>query len=62
VTASEAEPAEETSEATKRKAETPAEEETVDKIAKLKEAAAEVVSEAEKDLPSEPMTEAEAKA
>ena len=49
-------------EATKRKADTPADEETVEKIAKLKEAAAEVVTEAEKSLPSEPLTEAEATA
>merc|ERR1712060_866103 len=53
---------EESNEATKRKADTPAEEETVEKIAKLKEAAAEVVTEAEKSLPSEPLTEAEATA
>merc|ERR1711983_400048 len=52
----------ETNEATKRKADTPADEETIEKIAKLKEAAAEVVAEAEKDLPSEPLTEAEATA
>merc|ERR1711997_1248016 len=60
--ASEAEPVEEASEASKRKADTPVDEETVEKIAKLKEVAAEVVSEAEKDLPSEPLTEAEATA
>merc|ERR1712241_1505063 len=52
----------ETNEATKRKADTPADDETIEKIAKLKEAAAEVVAEAEKDLPSEPLTEAEATA
>merc|ERR1712038_65307 len=60
VTPSEAEASE--SEATKRKADEPADEETSEKIAKLKEAAAEVVSEAEKTLPSEPLTEAEATA
>merc|ERR1711997_27187 len=60
--ASEVESVEEASEASKRKADTPADEETVEKIAKLKEVAAEVVSEAEKDLPSEPLTEAEATA
>merc|ERR1712117_619972 len=49
-------------EATKRKADEPSEEETVEKIAKLKESAAEVVSEAEKKLPEEPLTEAEATA
>merc|ERR1712141_871596 len=38
---------ESTEEATKRKADAPSEEETVEKIAKLKETAAEVVSEAE---------------
>merc|ERR1711997_219255 len=49
-------------EATKRKADAPSEEETVEKIAKLKETAAEVVSEAEQSLPEEPLTEAEATA
>ena len=49
-------------EATKRKADAPSEDETVEKIAKLKETAAEVVSEAEKKLPEEPLTEAEATA
>jgi len=49
-------------EATKRKADSPSEDETVEKIAKLKETAAEVVSEAEKKLPEEPLTEAEATA
>merc|ERR1712020_81613 len=49
-------------EATKRKADAPSEDETVEKIAKLKESAAEVVSEAEKKLPEEPLTEAEATA
>merc|ERR1712018_264692 len=52
----------EAEEATKRKAETPSEDETVEKIAKLKETAAEVVSEAEKKLPEEPLTEEEATA
>merc|ERR1712110_57443 len=51
-----------TEEATKRKADAPSEEETVEKIAKLKETAAEVVSEAEQSLPEEPLTEAEATA
>merc|ERR1712037_182335 len=51
-----------TEEATKRKAEAPSEEETVEKIAKLKETAAEVVAEAEQSLPKEPLTEAEATA
>ena len=51
-----------TEEATKRKADAPSEEETVEKIAKLKETAAEVVSEAEQSLPKEPLTEAEATA
>merc|ERR1712226_1559989 len=49
-----------TEEATKRKADAPSEEETVEKIAKLKETAAEVVAEAEQSLPKEPLTEAEA--
>merc|ERR1712117_756930 len=49
-------------EASKRKADAPSEDETVEKIAKLKESAAEVVSEAEKKLPEEPLTEAEATA
>merc|ERR1712117_486515 len=49
-------------EAAKRKADAPSEDETVEKIAKLKESAAEVVSEAEKKLPEEPLTEAEATA
>merc|ERR1712110_448581 len=49
-------------EATKRKADAPIEEETVEKIAKLKETAAEVVAEAEQSLPEEPLTEAEATA
>merc|ERR1739847_203832 len=40
-----------TKEATKRKADAPSEEETVEKIAKLKETAAEVVAEAEQSLP-----------
>merc|ERR1712026_578667 len=53
---------EETTEATKRKADEPVEDETVEKIAKLKEAAAGVVAEAEKALPSEPLNEAEATA
>merc|ERR1712110_80487 len=53
---------ESTGEATKRKADAPSEEETVEKIAKLKETAAEVVSEAEQSLPEEPLTEAEATA
>ena len=53
---------ESTEEATKRKADAPSEEETVEKIAKLKETAAEVVSEAEQSLPEEPLTEAEATA
>merc|ERR1712001_399116 len=57
------EAAEESSEeATKRKADAPIEEETVEKIAKLKETAAEVVAEAEQSLPEEPLTEAEATA
>merc|ERR1711983_569698 len=47
-------------EATKRKADEPSEDETVEKIAKLKETAAEVVAEAEQKLPEEPLTEAEA--
>merc|ERR1711971_1237252 len=51
-----------TEEATKRKADAPSEDETVDKIAKLKETAAEVVAEAEQSLPKEPLTEAEATA
>merc|ERR1711971_1536696 len=51
-----------TEEATKRKADAPSEEETVEKIAKLKENAAEVVAEAEQSLPKEPLTEAEATA
>merc|ERR1711913_242888 len=51
-----------TEEATKRKADTPSEDETVEKIAKLKETAAEVVAEAEQSLPEEPLTEAEATA
>merc|ERR1711936_376529 len=51
-----------TEETTKRKADAPSEEETVEKIAKLKETAAEVVSEAEQSLPEEPLTEAEATA
>ena len=51
-----------TEEATKRKADAPSEEETVEKIAKLKETAAEVVAEAEQSLPTEPLTEAEATA
>merc|ERR1712147_583661 len=49
-------------EATKRKADEPSEDETVEKIAKLKETAAEVVAEAEQKLPEEPLTEAEATA
>merc|ERR1712126_485076 len=49
-------------EATKRKADAPSEDETSEKIAKLKETAAEVVTEAEKKLPEEPLTEAEATA
>merc|ERR1711971_872888 len=53
---------ESTEEATKRKADAPSEEETVEKIAKLKETAAEVVAEAEQSLPKEPLTEAEATA
>merc|ERR1712088_271664 len=53
---------ESTEEATKRKADAPIEEETVEKIAKLKETAAEVVAEAEQSLPKEPLTEAEATA
>merc|ERR1711936_889035 len=53
---------ESTEEATKRKADAPSEEETVEKIAKLKETAAEVVAEAEQSLPEEPLTEAEATA
>ena len=52
----------ETEEATKRKADAPSEDETVEKIAKLKETAAEVVAEAEQSLPKEPLTEAEATA
>merc|ERR1712045_697955 len=51
-----------TEEATKRKADAPSEDETVEKIAKLKETAAEVVAEAEQSLPKEPLTEAEATA
>merc|ERR1711884_80501 len=51
---------ESTEEATKRKADAPSEDETVEKIAKLKETAAEVVAEAEQSLPTEPLTEAEA--
>merc|ERR1712001_182641 len=51
-----------TKETTKRKADAPSEEETVEKIAKLKETAAEVVAEAEQSLPKEPLTEAEATA
>merc|ERR1712227_24459 len=43
-------------EATKRKADAPSEDETSEKIAKLKESAAEVVTEAEKKLPEEPLT------
>merc|ERR1712243_149393 len=48
-------------EATKRKADTPddAEEESAEKIAKLKEVAAEKLTEAEEKLPAEPLTEAE---
>merc|ERR1711981_513164 len=53
---------ESTEEATKRKADAPSEDETVEKIAKLKETAAEVVAEAEQSLPREPLTEAEATA
>merc|ERR1711992_333360 len=53
---------ESTEEATKRKADAPSEDETVEKIAKLKETAAEVVAEAEQSLPTEPLTEAEATA
>ena len=53
---------EEETEATKRKADAPSEDETVEKIAKLKETAAEVVAEAEQSLPKEPLTEAEATA
>ena len=53
---------ESTEEATKRKADAPSEDETVEKIAKLKETAAEVVAEAEQSLPKEPLTEAEATA
>merc|ERR1712147_253644 len=49
-------------EATKRKADEPSEDEIVEKIAKLKETAAEVVAEAEQKLPEEPLTEAEATA
>ena len=52
----------ETEEATKRKADEPSEDETSEKIAKLKETAAEVVAEAEQKLPEEPLTEAEATA
>merc|ERR1712038_720896 len=51
-----------TEETTERKADAPSEEETVEKIAKLKETAAEVVAEAEQSLPTEPLTEAEATA
>ena len=51
----------EADEATKRKADEPSEDETVEKIAKLKETAAEVVAEAEQKL-AEPLTEAEATA
>merc|ERR1711953_1169912 len=51
-----------TEESTKRKADAPSEDETVEKIAKLKETAAEVVAEAEQSLPKEPLTEAEATA
>merc|ERR1711936_427157 len=53
---------EETDEATKRKADAPSEDETAEKIAKLKESAAEVVAEAEQSLPEEPLTEEEATA
>merc|ERR1712048_1201705 len=53
---------ESTEEATKRKADAPSEDETVEKIAKLEETAAEVVAEAEQSLPEEPLTEAEATA
>ena len=53
---------EESEEATKRKADAPSEDETAEKIAKLKETAAEVVAEEEKKLPEEPLTEAEATA
>merc|ERR1712062_496798 len=53
---------ESTEEATKRKADAPSEDETVEKIAKLKETAAEVVAGAEQSLPKEPLTEAEATA
>ena len=53
---------EETDEATKRKADAPSEDETAEKIAKLKESAAEVVAEAEQSLPKEPLTEEEATA
>merc|ERR1739848_445745 len=53
---------ESTEEATKMKADAPSEDETVEKIAKLKETAAEVVAEAEQSLPKEPLTEAEATA
>ena len=56
-----AEEVKETDEATKRKADEPSEDETVEKIAKLKETAAEVVAEAEQKL-AEPLTEAEATA
>merc|ERR1712079_425358 len=52
----------ETEEATKRKADEPCEDETSERIAKLKETAAEVVAEAEQKLPEEPLTEAEATA
>ena len=45
----------------KRPAESATEDETTEKIAKLKETAAEVVAEVEKSLP-EPLTEAEATA
>merc|ERR1711983_762566 len=56
------EEAKEAEEATKRRADEPSEDETVEKIAKLKETAAEVVAEAEQKLPEEPLTEAEATA
>merc|ERR1712107_497496 len=46
----------------KRKADEPSEDETSEKIAKLKETAADVVAEEEKKLPEEPLTEAEATA
>merc|ERR1712080_126466 len=53
---------EEVTEATKRKADTSedASEESSEKIAKLKEVAAEKLTEAEEKLPAEPLTEAEA--